>query len=174
MTIPFIAVVRAKTSTDPMLLAAGATTVLSWAELPSCPEADDVPAVLFADSTGCPDDASLAAVLGALTSVDPLARPAGGSPPIGPDVVFATVRPVVDTLKLVDAAGIVTGTASRDGHRFVGSPIAARLRVLRAVAHQLAENAPPEAPPPLAVLSALVRRGVTVLGTPLPTSSRHP
>ena len=169
MTTAFIAVVRAKTPADsPVLLAAGATAVLSWAELAHCTEPDDVPAVLFDRSPVLPGesaDAALAAVLGALTSVDPPARRTEDSP----DVVIATVRPVVDTLKWVDAAGIVTGTASRDGHRFVDLPIAARLRVLRAVAHQLAENTPDRlGPPPLTVLTALVSRGATVFGAPSP------
>jgi hypothetical protein len=169
MTTAFIAVVRAKTSTDgPALLAAGATAVLSWAELAQCTEADDVPAVLFDRSPGRAGEsaeATLAAVLGALTSVDPPARRTEDSP----DVVIATVRPVVDTLKWVDAAGTVTGTASREGHRFVGLPIAARLRVLRAVAPQLAESTPNRlGPPPLTVLTALVSRGATVFGAPSP------
>jgi hypothetical protein len=70
-------------------------------------------------------------------------------------VVVATTRPMVDTLKLVED-GMVTGTAARDGHRFVGAPIAARLRVLR-------ELNRPGGPSPVALLAELARAGVTVL-----------
>jgi len=208
MTIGFVAVIRTSSTTNgPALLAAGATAVLSWAELATSTEPDDVPAVLFdvLDLPELPDPllrsggdapsglvADLAAVLRTLISVDPVddpvndsagAAPADGS--VGPalggsssggsvrtdrDVVIATVRPVIDTLKLVDGEGVLTGTAERDEHRFVGTPIATRLRVLRAVSRELESAAadpddPRIGPTPVAVLAALAGRGATVLGS---------
>jgi len=139
---------------------------------------DDAPAVLFdvpdLRELPAPGPADrLAAVLRTLTSVDSvhsLDSSAGGSAddalPAAPDVVIATVAPVVDTLKLVDADGFLTGTAERDEHRFVGTPIAARLRVLRAVCRELDDIEPGQfGPTPIAVLAALVGRGATVLGS---------
>lgn len=175
MAAGFVAVIRTGSTADrSALLAAGATAVLSWTELATSGEPDDRPAVLFDP----PDPSSLApadlaAVLGTLLAVDPLGGAGGGSVPADRDVVIATVRPVVDTLKLVDAQGVVTGTAERDEHRFVGTPIAARLRVLRAVSRELADPAPAPASAPgsgsgptaVAVLAALARRGATVLGS---------
>jgi hypothetical protein len=114
----------------------------------------------------------LAAVLATLTSVDPSdpsapdeAR-ATDAIPVGADrnVVIATVRPVIDTLKLVDATGVLTGTAPRDDHRFVGTPIAARLRVLRAVSGDLADPGR-SGPTAVAGLTALVERGATVFAS---------
>jgi len=192
MTTEFVAILRTNSTTNgPALLAAGATAVLSWAELAASTEPDDAPAVLFdvldlSDVPGLPDlpdalgraDASLgelaadlAAVLQTLASVDPIDDSAGDSIRTDRDVVIATVRPVIDTLKLVDGDGVLTGTAERDEHRFVGTPIAARLRVLRAVARELeGVDADPAAadprigPTPVAVLAALAGRGATVLG----------
>jgi hypothetical protein len=163
MASGFIAVVPTGCLADrPALLAAGATSVLSWVELATSDEPDDVPTVLIDGST-LEAVAEVAAVLGTLTAVDPPAGPvggSGGSVRADQDVVIATVRPVVDTLKLVDAEGVLTGTAERDDHRFVGTPIAARLRVLRAVSRELQDGSAP-----VAVLAALVRRGATVLGS---------
>jgi hypothetical protein len=180
MATGFVAVIRPGSATDRRALhAAGATAVLSWAELATSGEPDDRPAVLFShsevdrselDQPGL-DAAGLDAVLATLIAVDPPGRSAGGPVPADRDVVVATVRPVVDTLKLVDAQGILTGTAERDEHRFVGTPIAARLRVLRALSRELECPAPglggSAAPGPtaVAVLAALVRRGATVLGS---------
>ena len=157
----FIAIVPTGSLADrPALLAAGATDVLSWVELATSDAPDDLPAVLIDRST-LEAAAELAAVLGTLTAVDPLTGSTGGAVRADQDVVITTVRPVVDTLKLVDAEGVLTGTAERDDHRFVGTPIAARLRVLRAVSREF-QDAPA---PPVAVLAALVRRGATVLGS---------
>lgn len=163
MTTRFIAVVRGESCADrPALLAAGATIVLNWAELATSTEEDDVPTVLFdgSDAIG-PSDAHLDQVLDTLMSVDPDRGSTNGSRPADRDVVIATVRPVTDTLKVVDAAGVLIGTAERDEHRFVGTPIAARLRVLRAVSREM----PNPTPTPVAILSALVARGATVLGS---------
>ena len=183
-TTGFVAVVPAEALAHrPALLAAGASDVLSWADLATSTASDDAPAVLFdvpdlpdlLAAPGSPD--RLTAVLRRLTSVDSLdgspdgpapglAGSAGSAPPADHDVVIATVRPVIDTLKLVDAAGLLTGTADRNEHRFVGTPIAARLRVLRAVGRELADTAGEQIDPePVAVLSALVGRGATVLGS---------
>ena len=215
MATAFIAVVRTGSSTErPALLAAGATAVLSWAELATSGEPDDVPVVLVDEldlgqaDLGAADlgaagldaadlgdsglgradsgradlgQAELAALLNTLIAVDPLGGSAGRSVRSDRDVVIATVRPVVDTLKLVDAEGLLIGTADREDHRFVGTPIAARLRVLRAVSRDLerpdlapphpvpsdpALSGPPSSgPSAVAVLAALVRRGATVLGS---------
>jgi hypothetical protein len=139
------------------LLTAGAATVLTWAELRNADPDDqgDVAAVLLeglepADGTLSAD---LVAVLSALAEIDGASEPAAG--PTG--AVVVTTRPVTDTLKLVDAAGTLVGTAQRDDHRFVGTPIAARLPLLRSVAAA--------GPDPVAVLTALAGRGVTVIGT---------
>jgi hypothetical protein len=189
MTAGFVAVVRTNsTANAPALLAAGAIAVLSWAELATSTEPDDVPAVLFdlpdlpelPDVSELPDRpdalersngavpisglaADLAAVLRTLTSVDPIDDST---------VVIATVRPVIDTLKLVDGEGVLTGTAERDEHRFVGTPIAARLRLLRAVSRELecvgtgpGADDPRIGPTPVAVLAALATRGATVLSS---------
>jgi hypothetical protein len=183
MTSDFVAVLRAESvAYRPALLAAGARAVLSWSELATSTERDDAPAVLLdvPDLLPRPDAPELgdrlAAVLGALTSVDsPIGSsggPADASRPAERNVVIATVRPVIDTLKLVDAAGVLTGTAERDEHRFVGAPIAARLRVLRAVSReqtgtereQIGTEEGQIGPSPVAVLAALVGSGATVLG----------
>src|SRR3954452_18538961 len=190
MTTGFIAVVRHDARTDRhRLLAAGATAVLTWAELAGSTEPDDVPVVLFgeleldqpaaghrADGAVVEPDrdglrAEIAALLDRLTALSPSAAPAPTEPaptepaPTEPergDVVIATVRPMVDTLKLVDAAGTLIGTAPRDEHRFVGAPIAGRLGTLRAVSREL-EGSAEAGPTAVAVLTALVERGATAL-----------
>ncbi|HEY6797019.1 MAG TPA: 2-C-methyl-D-erythritol 4-phosphate cytidylyltransferase [Kineosporiaceae bacterium] len=53
----------------------------------------------------------------------------GGSP-VAAGVV--PVAPVTDTLKWIDDAGVVTGTADRDAYRLAGSPQAYRVAALRA------------------------------------------
>jgi hypothetical protein len=187
MTTEFVAVVRAEAMAyRPALLAAGASVVLSWAELATSTEPDDALAVLFdvpdllalpgavpgalpgavPDGSGFADQ--LTAVLSSLPAVDSDRDSTTGPLPADRDVVIATVRPVIDTLKLVDAAGVLTGTAERDEHRFVGTPIVARLRVLRAAFRELDGTAPgliPPTPTPVAILAALVARGATVLGS---------
>jgi hypothetical protein len=56
---------------------------------------------------------------------------------------------------------VLTGTAQRDEHRFVGTPIAARLRVFRQLCRELGGDQP--SPAPVTVLTAAADRGVTVL-----------
>jgi hypothetical protein len=155
----FVAVVLPGSApVDAVLRAAGATAVLQWSELATSAEPDETPTVVFdvgsdeAATTELADD--VAAALDALTSA--------------PGAAIATVRPVTDTLKLVDGDGFLAGTAEREQHRFVGAPIAARLQVLRALSlePENRENvANPErtAPTSLAVLLALADRGVRVL-----------
>ncbi len=139
------------------LLTAGAVAVLTWADLRNAEsgEPGDVAAVLLEELE--PVDGTLpadvVAVLSALAEIDGSSEPAAG--PAG--AVVVTTRPVTDTLKLVDAAGTLVGTAQRDDHRFVGTPLAARLPLLRSVAAA--------GPDPVAVLTALAARGVTVIGT---------
>jgi 2-C-methyl-D-erythritol 4-phosphate cytidylyltransferase len=165
MPTPFVAIVGSATSASvPLglrsrLLAAGAGAVLSWSELTelAAGELDDAPAVLF-DHTAdaAPFDvvalADLTAALGALAQVDGALDAVAGSP----GAVIVRTRPVTDTLKLVDVAGTLTGTAEREEHRFVGTPIAARLGVLRSV--------PAAGPDPVAILAALDALGVTLIG----------
>jgi len=185
MTTGFIAVVRHDARTDRhRLLAAGATAVLTWAELAGSTEPDDVPVVLFGElepdqpaaghrAVGAvvePDRdglrAEIAALLDRLTALSPSTAPGATDPAVtGPergDVVIATVRPMVDTLKLVDAAGTLIGTAPRDEHRLVGAPIAGRLGTLRAVSREL-EGSAEAGPTAVAVLAALVERGAVAL-----------
>ncbi len=181
MTIGFVAVVRARSTVyRPALLAAGASVVLSWAELATSTEPDDVPVVLV-DQVDLVEDPALAdrvsAVLHTLISVDPFdGSPGSARSPGSPSTerglvsatgfVIATVRPVIDTLKFVDAAGVLCGTAERDEHRFVGTPIAARLHVLRPVFGELGGTDPDRInPTPVAVLAALVARGATVIAS---------
>jgi hypothetical protein len=159
MTTPFVAVLRAPTPAARVaLLAAGAEAVLGWAELLTGPEPDHAAAVLL-EFRGPEDDvdptlaADLVAALGALGAVDDALDPAAGSG----GAVVVTTRPVTDTLKLVDVEGSVIGTAERDEHRFVHTPMAAQLRLFRSVS--------PDGPDPVAVLTALAERGVTVIGT---------
>jgi hypothetical protein len=161
MPTAFVAVIGGTTTataatTTAALLAAGATAVLDWDELATDnPPDDDLPAVLF-DATGLAglsEAADLLAALSALAQVDGDAPSASGAT----GAVVVTTRQVTDTLKLVDAAGTLSRTADRDDHRFVGTPIAARLRLLRSVADA--------GPDPVAVLTALAVRGVTVIGT---------
>jgi 2-C-methyl-D-erythritol 4-phosphate cytidylyltransferase len=165
MPTAFVAVVLpGSPPVDSVLRAAGATAVLRWSELATSDEPGDTLAVLFdvgvgqAGAAGLVDD--VAAVLDALTSA--------------PEMVVATVRPVTDTLKLVDAEGFLAGTAEREQHRFVGTPIAARLQALRALAlnpsdglgrtdSQDGTSVDGAGPTPLALLVALVERGATVL-----------
>lgn len=61
--------------------------------------------------------------------VDALTPLEGERPPVG----AVAVRPVTDTLKWVDGAGVVAGTADRDRYRVVCSPQAYPAEVLRAV-----------------------------------------
>jgi hypothetical protein len=162
MTAGFVAVLLSSPVTArSQLLAAGATAVLTWRELRTCGEPDDAVAVLLdlldlpePDRPGGPADqdrlnADLAAALAALAALEVT----GGA-------VVATTRPVTDTLKLVDAEGTLTGTADRDDHRFLLTPIAVRLRPLRDVAAEL-----PDSPSPISVLTALARRGATVVAS---------
>ena len=154
MTTPFVAVVPNPTPADrTALLAAGADAVLSWPELLTSTEPDDAVAVLLdaADHHGTLGQGE--AALEALAA----AHDAPDSANANSDTVIVTTRPVTDTLKLVDLAGALTGTAEREQHRFVHAPIAARLRLLRSVSQV--------GPDPVEVLRALADRGVTVLGT---------
>jgi 2-C-methyl-D-erythritol 4-phosphate cytidylyltransferase len=57
------------------------------------------------------------------TAVRELGRTAGA-------VAVVPARPVTDTLKEVDADGVVLGTVDREGHRLVGSPQAYRRQAL--------------------------------------------
>jgi len=168
VTTPFIAVVPAGTSASgiaPRLRAAGATDLLSWAELATSRALGDTLAVLVdlpaADSGADQLDAEVSLALVALARALASATP-------GHEVVIATVRPVTDTLKLVDADGVLIGTAARDQHRFVGSPIATRLRLLRDLARDVASDRardPSSAAGPAVVdvLAALDARGAVVL-----------
>ena len=171
MTDRFVAVVRSGQDGSPALRSAlrAADAVLSWTELATCTEADDAPAVLLdlpdGEIPGSEAEAELAArvaaMLATLISVEPPDGPAGSPGRADRDVVIATVQPVVDTLKLVDADGVLTGTAQRDEHRFVGTPIAARLRVFRQLSRELSGDQ--SGPAPVTVLTAAAGRGVTVL-----------
>jgi 2-C-methyl-D-erythritol 4-phosphate cytidylyltransferase len=152
-----------------VLIAAGATAVLTWTELQAATEPGDAVAVLLDRSE--PDRHSpvdldelvldVVAAVATLEARDGAAGPPGSAAGVG-EAVIVTTRPVIDTLKLVDAEGALTGTADREGHRFVATPIAVRLRLLRAVAAVL-----PESPSAIVVLTALARQGVTVLGSPV-------
>jgi hypothetical protein len=167
------------------LIAAGARAVITWADLSTASQSaspdggpvgsnpggggsepdGDTPAVLID-----PADAAvvliadLAAALDALDALD--APDAVDSAPGWSGAVTATTRPVTDTLKLVDAAGTLTGTADRHLHRLVATPIAGKLRLLRAVAARFPAASPAGgSPSPSAVLAALVAQGVRVIGT---------
>jgi 2-C-methyl-D-erythritol 4-phosphate cytidylyltransferase len=164
--VPFVAVLRAAPAEAaeirPILVTAGASAVLAWsdpelARLSAGPAPDETPVVLVdcaadeIDLDRLADDVSAA-----LTALADHA-----------DTVIATVRPVTDTLKLVDAEGVVTGTAERDRHRFVGSPIAMPLRRLRALSASETDAGragPARAEPPSAVafLTTLIAGGATV------------
>jgi 2-C-methyl-D-erythritol 4-phosphate cytidylyltransferase len=157
MSTGFVAVLRteltehAGPAEHAELTAAGATAVLTWSELLTCAQPDDAAVVLFDHDDDVGPD--LLGLLDRLAATDDaLDRGTGGT-------VIVTTRPVTDTLKLVDARGTLTGTADRDDHRFLCTPIALRLRLLRRVAAEL------DTPTPIAVLDALAARGVTILGT---------
>lgn len=175
MAAGFVAILRSGSPADrAALLAAGATAVVGWGELAAGPEPGDGLAVLF----DLVDAADLAGHLADLPVVlSRLAVLTAAGP--GPKAV-ATVRPVTDTLKLVDAAGVLAGTADREDHRFVGTPIATRLDLLRALSRDGVLDASPGRslagapdgalraalgadPSPAAVLAALAGRGVTVV-----------
>jgi 2-C-methyl-D-erythritol 4-phosphate cytidylyltransferase len=117
-SMPFVVVVRGRSSPTlrSALLATGATDVLDRVEMLN---QDETPVVLI-DSAGTDTDRLVTEVTAALAALA-----------VEPDAVITTVRPVTDTLKLVDAESVVTGTAERDRHRFVGTPIAASARWLR-------------------------------------------
>ena len=141
---------------ESVLRAVGATAVLQWSELATSPEPDETATVVFDvgadEAVGLADD--VAAALTALMSA--------------PQAAIATVRPVTDTLKLVDGEGFLTGTAEREQHRFVGAPVAARLQVLRALSVDpqnslAAADVDRPRQTSLALLLALAERGVTVL-----------
>jgi 2-C-methyl-D-erythritol 4-phosphate cytidylyltransferase len=147
---PFVAVVSGPLAPGQALLDAGARAVISWPEVPGSDQPDDLAAVLL-DGSWIDDDAGLAeldAVLSALGRIE-------HSPSPDPGTVVVTTWPVTDTLKLVDGEGTLTGTADRDDHRFVGPPIAAPLRLLRAVSQA--------GPDPIAVIAALAGRGAAVI-----------
>jgi len=167
LTLPsFVAVLRvpaaaAFPAARAALLAAGASGVLSWPELAAGPDLDDdVPAVLV-DPAEFESAETLAADLAVVLQALALHTAAR------PTAVIATTRPVIDTLKLVDAAGRLTGTAERDEHRFVGTPIAASLRLLRSVAQARPGPSGAVSPRPVEVLTALVDRGATVWSSSL-------
>jgi hypothetical protein len=150
----FVAVLPGEPGGRDALFDAGAVAVLTWSELPACTEPDDAVAVLWDPSAEESDPdrfgADLAAALAILEA--------------RPEVVAVTTRPVSDTLKLVDGAGTLTGTADREGHRLVLTPIATRLGPLRTLASQLpAGPAPGAAPTPVAVLTALAARGLPLI-----------
>jgi 2-C-methyl-D-erythritol 4-phosphate cytidylyltransferase len=145
------------------LEAAGAHAVLSWPDLAAglTDDAwDEVPAVLV-DVPAKEDSAALivavAVALATLAEVDGALAPTRDSV----SAVIATTRPVTDTLKFVAADGALTGTADRDEHRYVATPIAAKLCLLRSVSADL----PADEVSPVAVLAALVERGTTVVAT---------
>jgi hypothetical protein len=148
------------------LAAAGARAVLSWPDLVAglTDDAwDDVPAVLVSPSDG-PEKGDAGALIAAVTAaLATLAAVDGAleSTRDGGSAVIATTRPVTDTLKFVAADGSLTGTADRDEHRYVATPIAAKLCLLRSVSAEL----PSDEVNPVAVLAALARRGTTVVAT---------
>jgi 2-C-methyl-D-erythritol 4-phosphate cytidylyltransferase len=156
-----------------VLIAAGAAQVLTWAEFAgtpvpapgpgSEPDGGDPPVILLDEAAGGADVplADLAAALERLLAADPGAGP--GSTPC----VVATTAPVTDTLKQVDGAGTVRGTAPREQHRFVRAPLAARRALLLAVSDEVdpgaGERAGKGSPPEVAaLLTAMVGRGAAV------------
>jgi hypothetical protein len=161
--------------------AAGAATELG--DGPAVLLGEDDAASAFAPNSGAVPFDDVCVVLELLAETDPVqpADPVQADDPAEPDdpaqpidsaqptdpasllgagVVIVTTGPVTDTLKRVDAAGSVRGTAERDEHRFVRMPIAARLPVLRAVLSDV-DPAGPSVP---RLLTALAGRGVTVIG----------
>ena len=84
-------------------------------------------------------------------------------------VCVVASRLVTDTLKLVDDAGVLLGTADRDEHRWVSTPLAGPLEVLTAVAGLEPAAAADEASSPSVrpLLEALIRHGVEVRTVPI-------
>ncbi len=78
-------------------------------------------------------------------------------------------RMVTDTLKLVDEAGLLLGTAERNDHRWVSAPLAGPLLLLSAVAELPPAPAADEqgSPSVRPLVEALVRRGVEVRAVPI-------
>ncbi len=97
------------------------------------------------------DPAQLVTPVALLTAVAAVASAPGGG-------VVLPVRPVTDTLKQVDAEGIVLSTVPREAHLEVLTPLALPLRLLRAAAPGLVAWDLPE----------LLRRLLTA-GTPVRT-----
>jgi hypothetical protein len=144
--------------------AAGALAVLSWAEIAAGLTDqgwDELPAVLVDVASDGIDPAALVAeAIAALSTLQAVDGGADSAHDLSAAVI-ATTRPMTDTLKLVAADGTLIATAEREDHRFVVTPIAARLRVLRLAA----EDLPGAQASPIDVLGALADRGFTVVAT---------
>jgi hypothetical protein len=122
---------------------------------------DELPAVLIDPvKDGADPEALFTAVLAALRTLEAVDG-AVDSTERRCRAVIATTKPVTDTLKLVDSDGTVTGTAERDDHRFVATPIVCRFAALREISEEDGESLPS----PIAVLTALAAHGATVVGT---------
>jgi 2-C-methyl-D-erythritol 4-phosphate cytidylyltransferase len=124
--------------------------LVSWAGLEDVLEPGEQPVVVL-DSPDVPVAAGSPAnvVLIALAGAEP-------------DVVVVSTMPVTDTLKVVDGEGTVLGTAERREHRLVGTPVAARLGLLRAVRPRLGTGVPTV----IELLDALAAQGAVVVAAP--------
>lgn len=132
----------------------GAVRVL--ADIGACTEPDDRPAVLIDALPELSDASELGERVKAVLAT--FATLAGSSATSGPDVVVTDVQPMTDTLKQVDAEGTVTGTADRERHRLVRTPLAARIGLVRtARAHR------PQAATAGEILASLAESGATVV-----------
>ncbi|MBT0767670.1 2-C-methyl-D-erythritol 4-phosphate cytidylyltransferase [Kineosporia sp. J2-2] len=152
MSTAFVAVIHADRPTA--LTPPGACAVHTLRDLAGCAEPDDRFAVLLGPEVGTQADAQVDAVLATLEAM----TPAGGEPGGVPALVVASVRPVTDTLKRVGPGGALTGTADREHHRFVATPLAVRLGSLRAALER-----EPGATTAGEILGALVAGGATVV-----------
>lgn len=166
--LTFVAVICAPQAPSrplPDLAPAGAA-VVSWAELVDPGPAGrgltdpQLPVVLLDPWPGADPERLLTEVAGALASLEAVNLPI--EPGTGSEAVIATTRPVTDTLKVVGAGGTLVATADRDDHRFVTTPIAVRLWMLREICEDLPVSGPTSS---IAVLRALAGRGATVVGT---------
>ena len=132
------------------------------------------PGTLRATLGDCAAAAEVILALDPERAVDPGAMPAAVAALLAalaeapdPMVTLVVAGPVTDTLKLVDGGGVVRGTADRDQHAVLLSPVALTPHTLQAALGSL-EGTDVAAVTPEVLLAAVADAGGTVVAVPVP------